>query len=112
MNKELDKLIKFISKNFPFNGDKYPDLKREADEQTLLRFGLKHVGLHMSKSLGKVSHASERLDHGKEFDLVEIRAEAVNTVINGLKLAELLNVSGAQIISEMEAKYHDKIEEN
>lgn len=109
MDKTLDKLIKFVSKNFAFDGTKYPKLK-DADEQERFRFGLRHVGLHMAKSLSKVAGASERFDHGKEFDTTEIRADAVNTIINGLKLAELLNISGEEIIKEMEAKYHDKIE--
>lgn len=111
MDKTLDKLIRFISKNFAFDEGKYPELK-EADQQKRFRFGLKHVTLHMAKSLSKVASASERFDHGKEFDTTEIRADAVNTIINGLKLAELLNISGAEIVQEMEAKYHDKIEDN
>ncbi len=111
MNKTLDKLIKFISKNFAFDETKYPELK-DADEQKRFRFGLKHVSLHMAIALSKVAKSSERFDHGKEFDTTEIRADAVNTIINGLKLAELLNISGQEIIQEMESKYHDKIEDN
>lgn len=109
MSKTLDKLIQFISKSFPFNGEKYPELQG-ADEQKRFRFGLRHVALHMGISLSKVAKASERFDHGKEFDTTELRADAVNTIINGLKLAELLNISGEEIIQEMENKYHDKIE--
>ncbi len=111
MDKTVDKLIKFVSKNFAFDGTKYPELK-DADQQKRFRFGLKHVTLHMAVSLSKVAKSSERFDHGKDFDITEIRADAVNTIINGLKLAELLNISGEEIIKEMETKYHDKIENN
>ena len=112
MDQELDKLIRFIGKNFAIDDKKYPDLKDQYDVQAVFKFALRHVVLHMAKATGMVATASERFDHGKEFDVEVIKDEATSNIINGLKLAELFKISGAELIERMEKKYNDKIDDN
>lgn len=106
--KEIDALISLIAKHFPFHAEVYPEL-RDKDEKQHLVFALRHSALHFSKTAGKIATVSEDVDHGEGIDREEIRKQVPKALINTLRLAELVGLSGDDLIRMIEEKYQDKI---
>ena len=102
----LDSLIAFIAKNHPFNAEKYPELLGKDEDQRLV-FALRHTALHFSKTAGKIAAVSEDVDHGGTVDMSDLRVNTVKSLINTLRLAELIGLSGADLMREIEEKYLD-----
>ena len=97
MNKNLDSLIKYIALHFQFNEKKYPELKG-ATEEEILRFAIRHSALHFSKTAGKIATSSEGIDHGGRLDAEELKSNTAKSLINTLRLAELLGMSGSELV--------------
>jgi len=64
----MNELIAYITDNYPFVEEKYPELK-DATEQGRLKFAIRHLALHFSKTAGKIAAVSEDADHGEEIDI-------------------------------------------
>jgi len=108
MKDELNKLIKFISENLVFDEKAYPELKN-VDEEKRLLFALKHSALHFSKTAGKIAEVNERIDHGKEANSDELKSNVSKALINTLRLAELVGITGDDLIQAIENKYNKKL---
>lgn len=107
MNGEIDKLIKFIAKHFPFDEKTYPELKG-ADEKKHLIFAIRHSAMHFAKTAGKIAAVSEDADHGTEIKINELKENASKALVNTLRLAELLNMSETDLIHAIEEKFGEK----
>ena len=108
MNGELDKLIQFTAEHFVFDENAYPELAGVTDEEKL-KFALRHSALHFAKTAGKIAALVEGMDHGKKLDTEEIKANIPKELINTLRLAELVDMTEADIIRAIEEKYNDRL---
>jgi hypothetical protein len=97
MNREIEELIDYIAKNFEFNSEKYPEL-RNVSKKERLRFAIRHSSLHFAKTAGKIAASSEGTDHGDTLDIQNLKVNTAKSLINTLRLAELLGMSGVELI--------------
>ena len=109
MHGDIDNLTQFIARNFQFDESTYPELAGASDEKRLA-FGIKHIALHFSNTAGKIAASTDKLDHGKELQREELRENTIKSLINTLRLAELMGVKEADIIKALEEKYGESIE--
>lgn len=105
----LDTLIAFIAKHFPFDENAYPELAGKGPEQVKI-FALNHLALHFSKTAGKIATVSERVGHGAAVDVDALRQNTTKAFINALRLAELVGLSGEQLIQSVEGTFRNKTE--
>ena len=98
MNHEIEELMDYIAKNFEFNSRKYPELSKASGEEGL-RFAIRHSSLHFAKTAGKISASSEGADHGDPLDIKSLKVNTAKSLINTLRLAELLGMSGVELVS-------------
>ena len=96
MDKNLDTLMKYVALHFEFNAKKYPELIGASEEDTL-RFAIRHSALHFSKTAGKVAASSESVDHGGILETEELKSNVAKSLINTLRLAELLKMSATEL---------------
>jgi hypothetical protein len=75
-----------------------------------LAFAVRHCALHFAKTAGKISAVSERVDHGEDIDMNELRENVHKALINTLRLADLVGLSGKDLIVAVEEKYQDTIQ--
>jgi hypothetical protein len=106
--RDIDTLIAFVAAHHQFNGEKYPELL-EKDEKQRLIFALRHTALHFSKTAGKIAAVSERVDHGEDIDVDELRINTSKALANTLRLAELIGLSGDDLVHSLEENYKDKV---
>lgn len=109
MEKYFDTLIEFVTKHNIFNEKKYPELAGATQEE-IFRFAVKHSALHFSKVAGKVAAVSESVDHGGVTDVEELKKSISKTVVNALRLAEVIGMTGEEIIQRIEKQYSDSID--
>ncbi len=103
MVSELEKLIQLIASRFVFDEKAYPEFQGANDEDRL-KFALRHSALHFSKTAGKIAAVIEDVDHGEKMDFEILKIQTVKSLINTLRLAELLNMSGNELIRLIEEK--------
>ncbi|PJE64868.1 MAG: hypothetical protein COU90_01220 [Candidatus Ryanbacteria bacterium CG10_big_fil_rev_8_21_14_0_10_43_42] len=108
MNGDIDRIIKFTAKHFVFDEKTYPELVNNSNKQRLI-FAIRHSVLHLAKTSGKVASISEAVDHGKEVDMAQLRADISKALIAVLRLAEVIGMSENDIVRTIEEKYNDKI---
>ncbi len=106
---DLDALISLICRHFTFTAAVYPELHGMSEERRLA-FALRHSALHFAKTAGKISAVSERVDHGEDIDMNELRQNVHKALINTLRLADLVGLSGKDLIAAVEEKYQDTIQ--
>ena len=92
MNGILDQLIQYTRERWTFDERTYPEL-RGTNEADCFTFAVKHSALHFAKTAGKIVAVSEKVDHGEEIDRSELTVQISKSLINTLRLAELLNMS-------------------
>jgi len=109
MNGDIDKLIKFIAKYFPFDEKTYPELKGANKEKHLI-FAIRHSAIHFAKTAGKIAAVSEDADHNRKIKIGELKENTSKSLINTLRLAELLNMSEDDLISAIEKKFGKKMD--
>lgn len=97
MNETIESLMKYIAEQFQFNEKSYPEL-RGASEEEVLCFAIKHSALHFAKTAGKIAAASEDADHGGKMDIDGLKTNVAKSLINTLRLAELLKMSEAELL--------------
>jgi hypothetical protein len=108
MKSELDILIAFIAKHFVFDEITYPELKEANDTQKLV-FALRHSALHFSKTAGKIAAVSEDADHGDPLNIEALREQVSKALINTLRLAELVDMSEADIVRAIEKHFKNTV---
>ncbi|HYD93252.1 MAG TPA: hypothetical protein VEB18_02235 [Candidatus Paceibacterota bacterium] len=106
MNGSLDALIAFITKHYPFVPEKYPQVDGLADAERQ-HFAIRHLSQHFSKTAGKITAAVEPADHGREMDMEEIRANLPKSLVNTLRLAQLVGMDEKALIAGVERMYGD-----
>jgi len=93
---DIDNLIKLIKDHFVFDEKNYPELTG-ASEQGKLNFAVRHSALHFAKTAGKIAAVSEHVDHNGEMDTHALRENVSKTLINTLRLAELVGMTEKDI---------------
>ncbi len=92
MNGGIDQLIEFIAQHFSFDVAIYPELKG-ATEDERLKFAIRHSALHFAKTAGKIAAVSEDADHGEDINIEDLKINISKSLINTLRLAELVQLS-------------------
>jgi len=100
----LDVLIDLVSDLLPVNEIQYPSLRSQPEAETV-EFCLRHSALHFSKTAGRLAAWVEDADHGKYAKIDALEAIVAASLINSLKLADEIGVSGVSILSYIKEKY-------
>jgi hypothetical protein len=104
MSESLDTLIDIVSDLLPVNEAVYPRLgsKNGFGEMS---FCLRHSALHFSKTAGKLAAFVEDADHGNYAEIQTLQAIVAASLVNSLKLADEIGISGPDIINEIRVKF-------
>lgn len=97
---DLLSLMHFIGDRYTFTEEHYPGYDQLSDEQKLL-FAVRHSALHMMKSVGKIAGEAEAADHGGQMDEESLKVATTKMLVNVLKLAEELDMSGDELASRV-----------
>ncbi|WP_133365617.1 hypothetical protein [Qipengyuania sediminis] len=100
----LDCLIDYVSDLLPVTNAEYPDVEAFSRGEAL-EFCLRHSALHFSKTAGRLAAFVENVDHGKYDHIEKLQAIVAAGLINSLKLADEIGISGPEIIAQMRAKF-------
>jgi hypothetical protein len=107
--KELQLLMNLINSTYVFNEESYPQLKHATSTNQRLLFVVNHSLLHMQKSLGVIATQCEKYDHQGvneiENEKHHLELATVKMLINTLKLAEELGMTGEQLSQRVVAFY-------
>jgi hypothetical protein len=103
MKEEINQLMEIIAKRFPFDENHYPELRGASEKERLL-FAVRHSALHFAKISGKIAAVSEDMDHGKDMHTPDAKTYVTKTLIDVLRLAELLGMTEKDIIEAIEKK--------
>ncbi len=98
----IQELISYIAKRYQFTPEKYPEIKDMTEEEKL-SFAIRHLSIHFSKTAGKVATVSEARDHGGEIDFESLKVDVAKSLLNTLRLAELVKVSSDELESMIKA---------
>lgn len=102
--RSLDSLIDLVSDLLPVDTTRYPNLPT-ADHSEEVVFCLRHSALHFSKTAGKLAAFVEGVDHGQFAQIQVLQSIVAASLVNSLKLADEIGLSGAEIIAAMREKY-------
>ena len=100
---DIQSTIDIIAKQYFFDEQAYP-LLRGADQSSIYTFALRHLLLHMQKSLGKIATALEAEDHGQDMNVQLLTEGLAKMHLNTLRMAELLSVKG-ETLNQMAINY-------
>lgn len=100
----LDVLIEFVSTLLPVNDDKYPAIRHFSRDQTV-EFCLRHSALHFSKTAGRLAAYVEEADHGRYADIQILQSIVAASIVNSLKLADEIGISGPDIMEQIRDKF-------
>ncbi len=104
MSTDLDKLMELVSKRFPADEENYPSLLGKTDEEKMA-FLVEHQLLHMTKRVGKIATILEDYEHGgKKLDVAAVKEQIPKGVIDILRMAQTLGMTGEEITKAMETK--------
>lgn len=104
----LDVLIDLVSDLLPVTVAQYPSLHMSS-ELSEVEFCIRHSALHFSKTAGRLAAWVEDADHGKYAKIDALEAIVAASLVNSLKLADEIGVSGVEILAHIKEKYsqHD-----
>lgn len=108
MSVSINQLIAYIAQHHQFTEAKYPELAG-ADERKRLAFAVRHVALHYGKTAGKVIAVAESVDHGGDINIDDLKADIRKSLINSLRLAELVGMNEEELLRSIEQQYKDPI---
>lgn len=105
---DLSSLMAFIGERYTFTEEHYPTLGRDygpsvnglSDEERL-HFIVRHSALHMMKSIGKIAAEAENADHGGLMNEEALKVATTKMLVNVLKLAEELGISGDDLAANV-----------
>ena len=89
-------MIALIRKHFVFDETNYPELAGRGEGERLA-FALRHVAIHCAKTTGKIATVSEAADHGEVVDTEGLKLDCAKALINTLRLADLVGLSGKDL---------------
>ena len=104
MEGQLDDIIKKIVPHYQFNETDYPETKHLDENQRRL-FGIRHLAQHFSKTAGKIVAQTEPIDHGGSPDFQELKIDVAKSLINTLRLAELIGMNEKDFTDFIDQKY-------
>jgi hypothetical protein len=93
----INDLIEYIAASYNFSEEKYPALQNLSDEQKQ-DFAIRHLSFHFSKTAGKIAAVCEGVDHGKGYDLPELKKNIAKAFINTLRLAQLADMGESELL--------------
>lgn len=100
----LDNLIDLIADLLPVDEQTYPELSGR-DKAEAITFCLRHSALHFSKTAGKLAAFVEDADHGKYDRIQTLQTIVAASLVNSLKLADEIGLSGPEIIQVIQSKF-------
>lgn len=104
METNLDTLIELVAKRFPPDEANYPSLIGKTEEEKLV-FNIRHQILHLTKRAGKFANVIEGYEHGgKALDITELKENIPKGVIDILRIAQLIGMTGDEIVKAIEEK--------
>ena len=96
----LSALMDMVDKRYPSSATEYPTLGILSTNERL-SFVVNHSLLHMCKVIGSLSSECEACGHGQELDTAILRRAAAKMLINSLKLAADLSMTGDALANEL-----------
>lgn len=84
-----------IARIWPFTSKTYPFFTDDCD-------AIRHVVLHQNKDAGRLAAAIEPVDHGHPPDRVLARRAVRNSLVNTLRLCDLLDLSAEDLLRDYE----------
>ncbi|HEX2792735.1 MAG TPA: hypothetical protein VHO23_03415 [Candidatus Paceibacterota bacterium] len=96
---DLSSLMAFIGERYTFTQEHYPDLDISSRAKQI--FAVRHSALHMMKSTGKIAAEAESADHGGEMSAENLKTATTKMLVNVLKLAEELGISGDELAANV-----------
>lgn len=103
---QFDELFQRVEITWPFNARTYPNLPLTSEAQSKVAT-TGHVLLHIVKQAGKLAAIVEPLAHPANYRLDHCRQEIAQQVaymiVNVVRLAQLADVSEAEVEAEIEA---------
>lgn len=108
-SESLDSLMHFVSELLPVNDIQYPDI-RSFDQTDTIAFCLHHSALHFSKTAGKLAAFVEEADHGRFAQIQALEAIVASSLVNSLKLADEIGLTGNEIMSAVRQKFAQRVE--
>lgn len=103
----LDELMDMINELLPVNEITYPELAN-CERSEAVAFCLRHSALHFSKTAGRLAAFVENADHGKYSEIEALEAIVAASLVNSLKLADEIGISGVEIISQIQEKFGER----
>lgn len=104
METNLDTLIELTAKRFPADEVNHPSLIGKSEEERLV-FNIRHQLLHMTKRVGKIATLLEDYEHGgKKVDVAAFKEQIPKAVIDILRIAQILGMTGNEITKAIEKK--------
>lgn len=100
----LDSLIDLIADLLPVDEKTYPELA-DRDQAEAITFCLRHSALHFSKTAGRLAAFVEDADHGKYDRIQTLQTIVAASLVNSLKLADEIGLSGPEIIHVIQSKF-------
>ena len=93
----LDELIKIVREGWVFDEGNYPPMKSTSQKEKRV-FAITHILKHQAKALAKAMEALERFDHGLPLDEDKLRLSALNSLINSLRMTDILGISPSRLV--------------
>lgn len=100
----LDLLIDYVANLLPVTAEQYPSIA-SLDEGAKLEFCLRHSALHFSKTAGRLAAFVEDADHGKFAEIDALQAIVAASLVNSLKLADEIGLTGPDILEQIREKF-------
>lgn len=103
-SESLDSLIQLVSELLPVDRHHYPDVP-SSDLSETVTFCLHHSALHFSKTAGRLAAFVEDADHGRFDQIQALEAIVAASLVNSLKLAEEIGLTGSEIMGAVREKF-------
>lgn len=97
---DLSALMEFIGARYEFTEEHYPGIGQLSPEERL-HYAVRHSALHMMKSTGAIAAEAEAADHGGDMDPDKLKTATTKMLVNVLKLAEELGISGHELAANV-----------
>jgi hypothetical protein len=104
LHSDVEMLMGLVLKSLPVDTQRYPAIA-PLDGRELQIFCVRHSALHFSKTAGQLAELAEAIDHGAELKTEALRKIAISSLVNALKLADEVGLSGSEMAAEIRKKY-------
>ncbi len=105
----LDDLQKLSVDSWNFQQSSYDQPIGETEDQQI-NFAVRHILEHLVKSSGRLATVVESAEHSGNFNPEHIMGDPWKIILAGLRLGEVLGISGAEIEEQLKTwakKYGD-----